>query len=223
MNFTVHRMPQGSNSPEWLAVRLGRLTGSVAGHVLAKIKSGEAASRRDLRTRMVCERLTGMVQDDTYVSEAMQWGTDKEAEARIAYEMATGRMVQETGFLACDGLMAGCSLDGDVDNFRGIVEIKCPFKTARHIETVRGSIPSEYVPQLRHNLWVSGAEWCDYISYDPRLPEGLRLVVHRLLASDADLPAYEREARKFLEEVDTELAALRTLADTGAALRASQE
>jgi putative phage-type endonuclease len=212
-SFTIIAAPQ--RSPEWFAARLGRLTGSCAAEMLAK---STTATYQNLRTRLVVERLTNTPQEDGYTNEAMQWGNDHEDEARIAYEMATGFNVQESGFLAHDALMAGCSLDGHVGDFEGIIEMKCPFKTARHIATVRGGVPTDYAAQITHNLWISGAAWCDYISYDPRLPDGLRLVVHRVQASGLKLDEYAKLAETFLKAVDLELAALRTMANPSAVL-----
>lgn len=222
MSFTLITAPQ--RSPEWFAARLGRLTGSCAADMLAKPTT---ATYQNLRTRLVVERLTNTPQEDGYTNDAMQWGRDTEDEARIAYELATGSNVQESGFLAHDVLMAGCSLDGHVGafdghaTFEGIVEIKCPFKTARHIATVRGGVPTDYAAQIMHNLWISGAAWCDYVSYDPRLPDGLRLVVHRVEASGLKLDEYAKLVESFLKAVDVELAALRTLANPAAVLAAA--
>ena len=110
--------------------------------------------------------------------------------------------MRETGFLSHDTELAGCSLDGDIDEFTGILEIKCP-KSATHIEYLRGGkLPSKYAPQVTHNLWVTGAEWCDFVSYDPRLPSGLDFFIVRVLASDLDLDGYEEKAIAFLAEVD---------------------
>lgn len=215
-NVTVISAPQ--RSPEWFAARLGRLTGTGAADMLATIKSGEAAARRDLRTRLICERLTGTSQDDDYTNAAMAWGVSHEDEARIAYEFLTGANVQESGFLSHDTLMVGCSLDGHVGDYAGIVEIKAPYKTARHLAALKG-VPSDYVPQITHNLWVSGAAWCDFVSYDPRVPERLRVIVHRVQASSLDLKGYEQKALAFLVEVETELSALKTLAGIGPVLQ----
>lgn len=215
MSYTIVTAPQ--RSAAWFASRLGRLTGSVAADMLAK---STTATYQNLRTRLVVERLTGTPQEDGFTNDAMAWGVEHEDEARIAYEMATGRNVQESGFLSHDSLMAGCSLDGNVGNMDGLIEVKCPYKTARHIASVRGGIPSDYLPQITHNLWISGAAWCDYVSYDPRLPEGLRLVVHRVQASGLKLPDYEKAAKAFLADVDTELAALRTMANPVAVMAA---
>jgi hypothetical protein len=205
-NFTVVDAPQ--RSPEWFQARAGRLTGSCAGDMLATIKSGEAAARRDLRTRLVVERLTGSPQEDSFINAAMQWGIDHEDEAFGAYEAASGNLVRRTGFLQHVSLLAGCSLDGDVEDFAGIVEIKCP-KSATHYGYLKAlDVPANHLPQIRHNLWITGAEWCDFVSYDPRFPQALRLHIQRVLAVPVDLLAYEKVAQKFLDEVDAEYSAL---------------
>ena len=119
-----------------------------------------------------------------------------------AYEAQTGVIVRETGFLALDDYMAGCSLDGDVQNFTGIVEFKCP-KSATHISYIDGGkLPSKYEPQVTHNLWVTGAQWCDFASFDPRMPANLQLFVIRVLRANVDIDGYEKAALAFLSEVD---------------------
>lgn len=200
MKFTIHDAPQGT--PEWLAARAGRVTGSRAGDVLAKIKSGEAAARRDYRVQLLAERLTGKPQEDGFTNAAMQWGTEQEPFARMAYEAKTGRLVQETGFLAVDDMAVGCSLDGDVESFKGILEFKCP-KTSTHVDwLLSGVVPSKHVPQVTHNLWVTGADWCDFVSFDPRLPDNLQLFIVRVNRSDVDIEGYAKEVSAFLAELD---------------------
>lgn len=202
MSFTVLMADQ--RSPEWRAARCGRLTGSRACDMLAKIKSGEAAARRDLRLQLVCERLTGIPQDDGYTSKEMQHGLDAEPDAFAAYEARTGQLVRRTGFLAHTDLLAGCSLDGDVGNFRGVVELKCP-KSATHLRYLRGGVPpSDYVPQIVHALWMTGAAWCDFVSFDDRFPPALQLFCVRVERNEGDIAAYELMVRQFLAEVDRE-------------------
>lgn len=206
MSFTVVQAEQ--RSPEWYAARAGRLTGSRAADMLATIKSGEAAARRDLRVQLAVERLTGMPQEDTYVNAAMQWGIDHEADAFAAYEAHSGHVVRRTGFLQHDDLMVGCSLDGDVEDFAGIIECKCP-KSATHFGYLKaGKVPANHMPQILHNLWVTGAQWCDFVSYDPRFAEHLRLFVCRVPRVEVDILAYAKCAETFLAEVDAEVAAL---------------
>lgn len=209
--FTIHDAEQ--RTPEWFQARLGRLTGSRAGDMLASIRSGEAAARRDLRIQLVVERLTGQPQEEPFTNAAMQWGLDHEAEAFAAYEAYSGNVARRTGFLTHTELMVGCSLDGDVDDFAGIVEIKCP-KSATHYGYLKsGAVPANHMPQLLHNLWVTHAQWCDFVSYDPRMPEHLRLFVCRVPRNDIDVIAYGRTAEKFLDEVDAECAAMTALVE----------
>jgi hypothetical protein len=206
MTFTVLNAPQ--RSTEWFAARVGRLTGSVASDMLATIKTGEAAGRRNLRTKLVVERLTGLPQEDGFVNAAMTWGIEHEADAFAAYEAHSGSVVRRTGFLCADALMVGCSLDGDVDGFGGIIELKCP-QSATHLGYLKdGKVPSNHLPQILHNLWVTGAAWCDFVSYDPRFPEHLRLFVVRVPRVEIDILAYSKQAEKFLAEVDEEVKAL---------------
>ncbi len=190
-------------SPEWFQARVGKLTGSVAGDMLATIKTGEAAARRDLKMRLVCERLTGQPQEDGYTNAAMQRGIDLEPAALIAYELLTGNMAIPTGFLAHKSLQAGCSLDGHIGDFEGIVSLKCP-KSATHLGYLRsGAMPSSYVPQMLHELWITGAKWYDFMSFDDRMPEKHRLFYVRVPRDEAAVADYERKALEFLREVDT--------------------
>jgi putative phage-type endonuclease len=193
-------------TPEWFQARAGRLTGSVADAILATLKSGgEPAARRDLRVQLAIELITGMpVESDGYINREMQRGIDLEPAARSAYEAETGRVVRSTGFIQDECLRVGCSLDGDVDGLQGIIELKCP-KSATHIGYLkRGGMPSDYVAQVTHNLWVTGAAWCDFVSFDDRLPEGLQFFRHRVERHAVDIKAYEAAALKFLSEVEAE-------------------
>lgn len=188
----------------WRAARLGRVTGSCASDMLAKIKTGEAAGRRNLRIRLVLEQLTGVSQEDGFVSRDMQRGIELEPAAILAYEVETGRLVRRSGFLAHPTLMAGCSPDGIIGNFAGLLEAKCP-KSATHLDYLRGEVPGDYLKQCQHNLWISGAPWCDFVSYDPSFaPLGLALKITRIYMDDAQRSAYELLVRMFLGEVERE-------------------
>lgn len=209
MSFTICDADQ--RSQEWFAARCGRLTGSRAGDMLATIKSGEAAARRDYRLQLVCERLTGQPQEDVFINAAMQRGIDKEPEAFSAYEAATGHMVNHSGFLAHDTHLAGCSLDGHLDHFAGILELKVP-KSATHLRYLRENVlPKEHLPQILHNLWITGASYADFMSFDDRFPPELQVFLVRVQASDLDLRGYEAKALEFLAEVERELAAVQSL------------
>ncbi len=202
-------------SPEWFQARLGKLTGSRAADMLATIKNGEAAARRDYRLQLACERLTGQSQENGYVNAEMQRGIDMEPAALSAYEAATGELVEPVGFVAHDTLMAGCSPDGQIGKFAGILEIKVP-KSATHLKYLRSQkVPTEYFSQITHNLWITGAQWCDFASFDDRFPEPLRLLCLRVDRADVDLVAYEKAALAFLDEVSRECEAVATMAEVG--------
>jgi len=209
VTFTICTAEQ--RSPEWFHSRVGRVTGSRAADILAVIKSGEAAARRDYRAQLVCERLTNQPQESDFVNAAMTWGEDHEPDAFAAYEALSGSLVRRTGFLSATDQMVGCSLDGDIDNFKGILELKCP-KSATHLDYLKlpiEAIPTRHIPQLVHNLWVSGAEWCDFVSYDPRFPPELQLFCRRYYRDDIAQKSYELAVSLFLGEVDRDVADLR--------------
>jgi predicted phage-related endonuclease len=200
--FTIVTDDQRTDA--WKLARVGRLTASRACDMLATIKSGEAAARRDLRAQLVVERLTGLPQDDTFVSQAMQRGIDREGDARAAFEAATGMLVQPVGFLAHPELMAGCSPDGIIGPNVGVLEIKCP-KSATHLGILRSrTVPKDYLAQLTHALWITGAEWASFVSWDGRFPPPLQLFTMRISRASLDVDAYELAARLFLSEVDRE-------------------
>lgn len=215
MNFQVFDFAQ--RSPEWYAIRCGKLTGSCAADMLATIKSGEAAARRDLRTRLVIERLTGEPQEDGFISADMRRGMELEADAFKAYEAFTGEMVRRTGFVAHASLPTGCSPDGVIGNFRALIELKVP-KSATHLKYLRSrAVPSDYLAQVRHALWLTDAECCDFVSFDPRFPPSLRLMITRVTMTEAERTAYELLVRMFLAEVDREFAEVEAMAVEGAA------
>mgnify|MGYP001555597741 CR=1 FL=1 len=215
--FAIHDCEQ--RSPEWFARRSGRLTGSRAADVLATIKSGEAAARRDLRMQLVCERLTGQPQESGYINADMMRGIDLEPVARAAYEVITGDFVTTSGFLALPDLMAGCSLDGHLGDYQTLVSIKCP-KTATHIGYLRaGVMPASYVPQMLHELWITGAREYHFLSFDDRLPDALRTFFVRVPRNEDAVQDYADKAKVFLAEVDRETDALRTLANLPSVLQ----
>ena len=195
-------------TPEWFALRCGRLTASDAKDMLATVKSGEAAARRDLRMRLVCERLTGQPQSDDYTNADMQRGIRLEDVARARYEAQAGVLVDtRCGFMAHDTLLAGCSPDGVIGDV--LLEAKAP-RCARHLSFLKaGVVPAEHRAQLVHQLWVSGAAAVDFVSFNDTLPAPLQLFVVRLERDDAELAAYEQKVRQFLAEVDAEVEVLR--------------
>ena len=218
-SFRVVECEQGT--PEWFAARAGRFTASTAGDMLAKINTGESAGRRNLRLKLVLERLTGRTQEGGFKSSAMQDGTDREADAIAAYEALTGRLVQRVGFLAHTDLMAGASLDGYVGDYERIASIKCR-QPAAHLDFLRtGTIPADALAQIRHELWITGAACADYFCWSPEFPAALQSRLVTVTREALDIPGYEAAAKAFLAEVDTELAALATMADVAGTLERS--
>lgn len=214
--FTVIDAPQ--RSPEWFAARAGKLTGSCASEIAATLKSGgEPAGRRDLRTRLVLERLTGRSLEDDYQNADMRRGVELEPEALGAYEAVAGALVQPSGFLLSSDLPIGCSLDGHIGDFDGILELKCP-RAANHLKYVKaGVLPSEHRFQIVHNLLVSGARYADFCSYAPDFPEPLRLFRVRVERDEKEIAAYLLLVRMFLAEVEKEHAEIVALAARGVA------
>jgi putative phage-type endonuclease len=186
-------------SEEWFQARLGKVTASRVADVLAKIKSGESASRRNYKIQLVSERLTGEKQE-TYINQAMQDGIDREQFARDRYVQQFGE-VEEVGFVKHPTLEAGASPDGMVGD-DGIIEIKCPMGST-HTETLMTQdIPSKYIPQVQFQLLVTGRKWCDFVSYNPMFPEHLQIFVKRIEADTAYQKELEVEVKQFLKEVD---------------------
>jgi putative phage-type endonuclease len=187
---------------EWYQARLGKATASKFGDIMTLIKTGESAARKNYRSQLVAERLTGQPSDN-YTSSAMQHGIDNEELARLEYSLMTGNDVQEAFFETHETLQAGASPDGYVDT-DGLVEIKCP-NTATHIETLKTKkIPKQYYWQIMGQLWITGRKWCDYLSYDPRLPQNAQLILIRVERNEEDITKLETEVTAFLKTVDEE-------------------
>lgn len=195
-------------SPEWFAARVGKVTASRIADVCARTKSGWGASRKNYMAELVAERLTG-VKSDGFTNAAMQWGTDQEPDARIAYEFYRDATVAEIGFVPHHSIAeTGASPDGLVGD-DGLVEIKCP-NTATHLETLLGaSMPDKYFLQIQWQLACTGRQWCDFASYDPRLPESMRLFVDRVKRDDTAINAIEKDVVEFLVELRDQVARLR--------------
>lgn len=203
-------------SPEWHAIRVGRVTASRVADVTAKTKTGYSASRANYMAELIAERLTGEAAAG-FTNAAMQWGTEKEPEARMAYEFRTDAEVVQVGFVPHPVIeMTGASPDGLVGDV-GLVEIKCP-NTATHIDTLLGqNVPSKYITQMQWQMACTGRAWCDFASYDPRLPEAMRLFVQRVPRDAALIAELEREVSAFLGELDRKVADLRRLYERAAA------
>ena len=195
---------------EWHTARLGKVTASRVADVIAKTKSGYGASRANLMADLICERLTGQPAS-TFTNAHMEWGTEQEPHARAAYSARTGELVEEVGFIDHPRITnSGASPDGLIGD-DGLVEFKCP-ATATHLDTLlAGEVPSKYIPQIQFQMACTGRKWCDFASYDPRLPEHLRMFVKRVERDDAYIKMLETEATKFLAELEEKLTQLQEL------------
>lgn len=192
---------------EWLQARAGKATASRFKDVLAKIKSGEAATRRDYRYQLAVERLTRQPVQG-YSNAAMQWGTDTEPQARQAFQFLEGLKVEEAGFIVHEHLLAGCSPDGLIGTDAGL-EIKCPYNSTVHIQTLLDGVPPEHMAQIQGSMWITGRRRWHFVSFDPRLPEDLRYY-HEIVGWDDDkIALIEHEVTRFLEEVSGLLKRLR--------------
>lgn len=187
-------------TPEWHQLRLGKVTASRVSDVMAKIKTGESASRKNYRAELVVQRLTGMP-SESFTNAAMEWGTATEPMARIAYEIAKEVLVEQVGFIEHPTIaMFGCSPDGLAHD--GMIEIKCP-NSATHIEYLTDNkAPAKYINQMQCQMAVTGRKWCDFVSFDPRLPEDLQLFVVRVERDQKYIDSMEVEVVEFLTEVE---------------------
>jgi len=193
--------------PSWFEARCGKVTASRVADLTSKTKTGYGAGRANYMAELVAERLTSQTAE-SYSNAAMQWGKDHEAEARSAYEFYADATVTEVGFVLHPTIdMAGASPDGIVAT-GGLVEIKCP-NTATHIDTLLyRTIPDKYIKQMQWQMLCCEATFCDFVSYDPRMPTRMQLFVRRIMRDEAMIKEIESEVRAFLAELDAKVSAL---------------
>lgn len=196
-------MEQGSL--EWLALRAGKVTASRVSDVMAKTTT---AAYQNYMADLIAERLTGQ-KAESFTNAAMQWGVDKEPQARVEYEIKTGSLVEQVAFVEHPTIqMFGCSPDGYVGD-DGLIEIKCP-NTSTHIDYIRqDKAPTKYVNQMQCQMAVTGRKWCDFVSFDPRLPEKLQLFIVRLDRDDEYISKMESVVQEFLNEVTSAVIGLK--------------
>lgn len=194
---------------EWFQARLGKVTASRIADATARTKTGWGAGRANYMAELVAERLTGN-RADGFTNAAMQWGTDMEPLARSAYSLMTDMDIQEVCFVDHPTIaMSGASPDGMVGS-DGLVEVKCP-NTATHIDTLLGSpIDGKYIKQMQWQMACTGRKWCDFVSFDPRLPASMQLHIQRVEADPAMIRELEADIREFLAELDEKVSALRS-------------
>jgi putative phage-type endonuclease len=190
---------------KWLKVRLGKVTASGVADVLAKTKTSVSASRGNYLIKLAIQRVTGEIEEG-FTNDAMQWGKDYEAQARVAYEVASGNFVEQVGFVEHPSIKwFGCSPDGLVDGNAGLVEIKCP-NSATHWSYIKADAPpNKYFIQMQAQMACTGRDWCDFVSYDPRMPERSQLFIKRVMREPDYIAEMEEQIKQFLDEVQVEV------------------
>lgn len=183
---------------------------------------GEPAARRDLRMQKVLARMTGTYVERVFENDDMRRGRELEPEARLAYSAESGELVEETGYIRHNDLMVGCSLDGHIGDFDGIVEIKVP-REANHFECWKSkAVPDRYRAQLAHGLWITGAQYAEFVSYGGQaFPPDMRLAIVRVPRASIDLKEHEKKALAFLAEVERDVEAAMTLRDMAGQMKAA--
>ena len=195
---------------EWFAIRCGKVTASRVADVIATTKSGYSASRANYEAQLICEILTGKPAE-SFTNVAMQWGTETEPLARAQYELKTGNMVNQVGFVVHPMIeQAGASPDGLIGE-DGCIEIKCP-NTSTHLDTLLSQkVPSKYITQMTWQMLCTGRKWCDFVSYDPRLPDNLQLFIQRIELDEDYAKKLQNEVVMFLVEVNEKVEKLRKI------------
>ena len=188
---------------EWHQLRLGKVTASRVADILAKTKSGASASRGNYLIELALQRVTKTI-EESYSNSAMEWGVATEPQARVAYEVSTGNFVDQIAFVnhpTIEGF--GCSPDGLVGE--GLIEIKCP-NSATHWSYIKANEPPQkYIIQMQAQMAVTGAKWCDFVSFDPRMPERSQLLIIRVNRDDEFIADMENDIKQFLSEVEAEV------------------
>ena len=191
-------------TPEWHELRRGKVTASRVADILAKTKTGASASRQNYLIELALQRTTKTIQP-SYTNEAMAWGTSTEPQARVAYEVKTGNFVDQVPFIDHPTIQwFGCSPDG-LEDKDGLLEIKCP-NSATHWEYFKAKEPpKKYFIQMQAQMSVTGAKWCDFVSFDPRMPERSQLLVVNVPRDSEFILYMEAEIKQFLNEVEAEV------------------
>lgn len=175
---------------EWLSDRVGKITASRVKDINAKPKKGKALNATMFK--LLVERLTGEVKE-IRINDAMQWGIDQEPHAIAAYENETGNFVIGCGLIDHPTVsMSGASPDGLIGD-DGLLEAKCPNEETHMNTVLTKQVPDEYMPQITWQMACTGRKWCDFVSYDPRLPEQLQTVIIRVMRDDVDIESLENE------------------------------
>ena len=192
-------------SQEWLDIRLGLISASRFKDILTEPRSKAgvlSATAESYLHSLIAEIVTGKQAEIS--GKPLEWGTEHESKARIEYEFERGFSVVEKGICIHATRMIGASPDGFVDD-DGMIEIKCPYVSGNHIKTVINGMPDEHIPQIQGNLWINGREWCDFISYDPRITVASRLYVERIYRDEKMINLINSKTLQFAEKLQAVL------------------
>lgn len=201
---TEDRVAVEQGTPEWHELRRGKVTASRVADILAKTKTGPSASRQNYLIELALQRTTKTI-EPSYTNAAMEWGTATEPQARVAYEVNTHNFVDQVPFVDHPTIVGfGCSPDGLVGK-DGLIEIKCP-NSATHWEYFKTKEPpKKYFIQMQAQMACTGAKWCDFVSFDPRMPERSQLLIVNVPRDPEFILYMETEIKQFLNEVETEV------------------
>ncbi len=199
-------MPQGDE--EWLQARVGKVTASRMGDMMAKTKSGWGASREQYAAELLSELINGKPYQG-YVTGPMAQGILNEPDARVEYEFEKGVRVEEVGFIPHPNIhRAGASPDGYVGS-EGLIEIKC-MQPSGHVAVLRTlKISDSHIKQMQFQMACTGRQWCDYVAYNPNYNPPYRCWISRVYRDENLIRTLEDHTRIFLQELDLALADLR--------------
>lgn len=199
-------MEQGTS--DWHAARLGVLT---AGTCFKTIMHGQKRGIESLLLSKIAEALTGEWQEAS--SASMSWGKDNEDRARMEYEFLTGNTAEEVGLIYHpDSPLIGCSPDGLIGD-KGGIEIKCPHTSREHVRNLRDGFPwKEYGPQVQGCIWVTGRDWWDFVSFDPRMPPEHRIYIERIERDEKYITELAGKVNKLADELAAAITDMRTTA-----------
>ncbi|EAT8908028.1 YqaJ viral recombinase family protein [Salmonella enterica] len=192
-------------SPEWFAARCGKVTASRLYDVMTRTKSGYAASRQNYMAELICQRLTGKPEEG-FTNAAMMRGTELEPVAREMYALNEfDAVISEVGLIDHPTIAGFAASPDGLINDDGLIEIKCP-NTWTHLQTLKTGVPKrQYLLQMHAQMMCTGRKWCDFVSFDDRLPPELAYFKTRINFDEVLAEEIEQEVVKFLTELETEI------------------
>lgn len=190
------------HSAAWYDARLGHVTASRVAEVISSKKNGEPRkAREDYKMELLIETLTGRPAEH-YVSPAMDWGIETEKLAREEYKMAKGVEIDRIGYVLHPRIKrSGASPDGLIGEHT-LVEFKCPTTQTHMLYVIHDVVPDEYMPQMMWQMACTGRAYCDFVSYDPRVPDDFSLFIKRVARDDSYIAQMERKVEEFIIELN---------------------